>query len=234
MFQTIGKKVELLWHRAKEKHDKKGTKESCACEEKKEALTTHPNRATYVFNHPKKETSNRNERFMLVYNRHRALVEVAGVAKEEWVEDEENVFAHNVDSTSTKKLKYDQWTKSIFSVSNTSFGNFEMFFKVENSADVYIRAVKIYATAFPDQFICWGCFSNETEPQANSFLFRPGSTCVDSVEKEGVMTCHLSGDFSTVHIDAKAGSDTIPEYTSQLTVEVEYWMDKPVSSADEV
>lgn len=238
MFRMRGNTAELLRYRVQWEHvgasGEETREEFCATEQEKDALVARlRSETTRVVTPFAGKLPNPDERFVLAYNQHRAPVEIAGAVQEDWVEDEECVAAWNAGTAPSgdRVLKYNQWMKTNFSVSNANFGNFELFFKYGNGSDAYIRAVKVYATAHPEQYIRWGRFSDEEEIVENTFHLRPGFTYVDFVEKDGVMTCHLPGNWSKAHIEVKRESMIIPEYTSELTVEVEYWVDDPIGFA---
>lgn len=238
MFRMKGNTVELLRYRVEwERQEASGSvhcEEFCSSEQEKDALVARLNSEKIcAVAQPVGQLPNPDERFMLGYNWHRGVVEVDGVEKEDWVEDNEEVSPWNAGNSPVgdRVLRHNQWAKTVFAVTGADYGSYELFFKYGNGFDAYIRAVKVYSTANPEQLVRWGSFSDETEIMANTFHLRPGFDYVDFVEKEGVHACHLPGNWSKAHIEVDLGTTPIPAGTTDLVVEVEYWIDDPVGVA---
>lgn len=123
-----------------------------------------------------------------------------------------------------RRTPHDRWIRATFTVSDTRFGNSPLFFRYGGRTAAYIRAVKVWATVFPDQAIRWGRFSHEAAQVKDTCLL---VTREEPFEKDGVTTYRLSPDAPCAHICVQAAPSTIPEYTSQITVEVEYRVDAP-------
>lgn len=170
----------------------------------------------------RRHSTESNAPLRLVYNRRGQPTDDPATG---WVEKEISIAPCAVnDPKPQRRTPYSRWLRATFVVPDTNFGNLPLFFKCDSDTTVYIRAVSIRSTVFPDQQIRWGQFSGEKSPTPNTCRLITGE---EPVEKAGVPTCRLGGERSTAYIQASAAADTIPEYTSSLTAVAEYRLEPP-------